>query len=66
MTDPVPTAPAATLGDLSGRLADDLLKLDGELSEVDQLITQAKSEATRHEASTRRRRREVRGARPER
>ena len=48
MTDPV--APAATLGDLSGRLADDLIKLDGELSEVDQLITQAKSEATRHEA----------------
>ena len=49
MTDPVPTAPAATIGDLSGRLADDLLKLDGELTEVDQLITQAKSEATRHE-----------------
>ena len=48
MTDPV--APAATLGDLSGRLADDLIKLDGELSEVDQLVTQAKSEATRHEA----------------
>ncbi len=49
MTDPAPIAPAATLGDLSGRLADDLLKLDGELNEVDQLITQAKSEATRHE-----------------
>lgn len=49
MTDPAPVAPAATLGDLSGRLADDLLKLDGELREVDQLITQAKSEATRHE-----------------
>ncbi len=48
MSDPV--APAATLGDLSGRLADDLIKLDGELSEVDQLVTQAKSEATRHEA----------------
>ena len=49
MTDPAPVAPAATLGDLSGRLADDLLKLDGELREVDQLVTQAKSEATRHE-----------------
>ena len=49
MTDPAPVAPAATLGDLSGRLADDLLKLDGELNEVDQLITQARSEATRHE-----------------
>jgi two-component system sensor histidine kinase DegS len=49
MTDPAPVAPPATIGDLSGRLADDLLKLDGELREVDQLITQAKSEATRHE-----------------
>jgi two-component system sensor histidine kinase DegS len=49
MTDPASTAPAPTLGDLSTRLADDLLKLDGELREVDQLITQAKSEATRHE-----------------
>lgn len=50
MTDPAPTAPAATLGDLSGRLADDLVKLDGELAEVDQLITQARTEAARHEA----------------
>jgi two-component system sensor histidine kinase DegS len=50
MTDPAPTAPAATLGDLSGRLADDLIKLDGELAEVDVLITQAKTEAARHEA----------------
>ena len=41
MTDPATTAPAATLGDLSGRLADDLVKLDGELAEVDSLITQA-------------------------
>jgi two-component system sensor histidine kinase DegS len=49
MTDPASTASAATLGDLSGRLTDDLLKLDGELNEVDQLIAQAKSEATRHE-----------------
>jgi two-component system sensor histidine kinase DegS len=50
MTDPAATAPAATLGDLSGRLADDLLKLDGELREVDSLVTQANTEATRHEA----------------
>ncbi|HUP55349.1 MAG TPA: hypothetical protein VM408_07565, partial [Methylomirabilota bacterium] len=50
MTEPVASAPAATLGDLSGRLADDLLKLDGELREVDQLVTQANTEATRHEA----------------
>jgi two-component system sensor histidine kinase DegS len=50
MTDPAPVAPPATLGDLSGRLADDLLKLDGELREVDQLVAQANAEATRHEA----------------
>jgi two-component system sensor histidine kinase DegS len=50
MTDPAATAPAATLGDLSGRLADDLLRLDGELREVDSLVTQANTEATRHEA----------------
>ena len=50
MTDPAATAPAATLGDLSSRLADDLLKLDGELREVDSLVTQANTEATRHEA----------------
>jgi two-component system, NarL family, sensor histidine kinase DegS len=49
MTDPATTAPAATLGDLSGRLADDLVRLDGELREVDSLVTQAKAEATRHE-----------------
>ena len=50
MTDPATTVPAATLGDLSGRLKDDLLTLDGELREVDQLVTQARAEATRHEA----------------
>jgi two-component system, NarL family, sensor histidine kinase DegS len=49
MTDPAATTPAATVGELSGRLADDLVKLDGELVEVDQLVTQAKAEATRHE-----------------
>jgi two-component system sensor histidine kinase DegS len=49
MTDPATTTPAATLGDLSGRLKDDLLTLDGELREVDTLVTQARAEATRHE-----------------
>ena len=49
MTDPAATAPATTLGELSGRLADDLVKLDGELREVDQLVAQAKTESTRHE-----------------
>jgi two-component system sensor histidine kinase DegS len=50
MTEPAATAPAATLGDLSGRLSEDLLKLDGELREVDQLVTQANAEAVRHAA----------------
>ena len=50
MTDPATTTSAVTVGDLAGRLADDLVRLDGELGEVDQLITQARSEATRHEA----------------
>ena len=50
MTDPATTAAAPTLGDLTTRLSDDLLKLDGELREVDQLVTQASAEATRHEA----------------
>jgi two-component system sensor histidine kinase DegS len=49
MTDPATTAPAATLGDLSGRLTDDLVTLDKELREVDQLVTQARAEGTRHE-----------------
>ncbi len=49
MADPATTAPAATLGDLSGRLKDDLVTLDGELREVDTLVTQARAEATRHE-----------------
>jgi two-component system sensor histidine kinase DegS len=49
MTDPATTAPAATLGDLSARLKDDLVTLDGELREVDTLVTQARAEATRHE-----------------
>ncbi len=41
---------AATIGELADRLSADLAKLDSELSEVDVLITQAKSEAGRHEA----------------
>jgi two-component system sensor histidine kinase DegS len=41
---------ANTIGELAARLSDDLAKLDNELSEVDVLITQAKSEAGRHEA----------------
>ena len=48
---PGKTATAAnTIGELAARLSDDLVKLDNELSEVDVLITQARSEAGRHEA----------------
>ncbi|MFP5343424.1 MAG: sensor histidine kinase [Candidatus Limnocylindria bacterium] len=44
------TAPAtATSGGLLERLGDDLLMLDRELSEIDLLVTQAKTEAARHE-----------------
>jgi two-component system sensor histidine kinase DegS len=42
--------PAATaLDGLTRRLEDDLVSLDRELGEVDLLVTQAKTEATRHE-----------------
>jgi two-component system, NarL family, sensor histidine kinase DegS len=43
------TAPT-TIGELAARLSEDLATLDNELSEVDVLITQARSEAGRHEA----------------
>jgi two-component system sensor histidine kinase DegS len=43
-------APAASLSDLSGRMADELAHLDTELEEVDLLASQAKTEAERHEA----------------
>src|SRR4051794_35574347 len=38
------------IADLPSRLRDDLLALDSELTEVDLLITQARTEAARHEA----------------
>ena len=47
-TDPA-TRPASGVEALSARLADDLLLLDKELSEIDLLISQAKTEAGRHE-----------------
>jgi hypothetical protein len=48
---PGKTATAAnTIGELAARLSEDLAKLNNELSEVDVLITQARSEAGRHEA----------------
>jgi two-component system sensor histidine kinase DegS len=48
MSEGTPTAPPS-LADLSSRLHDDLLALDSELTEVDLLITQARTEAGRHE-----------------
>ena len=50
MTDEAPAAPPPeTLPALSGRMADELARLDVELGEVDLLITQARTEAARHE-----------------
>ncbi len=50
----MPDAPAADptplgLASLTERLGDDLVTLDGELKEIDLLISQAKAEASRHE-----------------
>ncbi|OGO55582.1 MAG: hypothetical protein A2Z32_13940, partial [Chloroflexi bacterium RBG_16_69_14] len=49
MTDPASSPPPASLSELSGRMADDLARLDTELGEVDLLVTQARTEAARHE-----------------
>jgi len=50
MTDLAPaTAPPTSLPELTGRMADELTHLDTELGEVDLLIAQARTEATRHE-----------------
>ena len=50
MTDLAPALPPPTsLPELSGRMADELAHLDAELGEVDLLIAQARTEATRHE-----------------
>lgn len=46
-------APSETIADLGGlvtRLGDDLVVLDAELTEVDLLVDQARTEASRHEA----------------
>ena len=56
VTEPTPeppteptVAPPANLAELGVRLTDDVARLDDELVEVDLLITQAKTEAARHE-----------------
>ncbi len=48
VTDPA-TPPTSTVEVLSARLADDLATIDKELDEIDLLISQAKTEAGRHE-----------------
>lgn len=50
MPDETPAATAESPGDLTSRLAGDLATLDVELAEIDLLVTQAKTEAARHEA----------------
>jgi two-component system sensor histidine kinase DegS len=49
MADDTAAAPATGLEAFAGRLGDDLVTLDKELTEVDLLVTQAKAEAARHE-----------------
>jgi two-component system sensor histidine kinase DegS len=49
MANDTATQPASGVEALSTRLADDLITLDRELSEVDLLVAQAKAEAIRHE-----------------
>jgi two-component system sensor histidine kinase DegS len=50
MTDLAPSpTPPTSLPELSGRMADELAHLEAELEEVDLLITQARTEAARHE-----------------
>jgi two-component system sensor histidine kinase DegS len=51
MTDIAPAPPLpTTLPELSERMAETLAQLEGELAEVDLLIVQARTEATRHES----------------
>ena len=52
MTDQAPpqsVTPPASLPELAARMAEELAHLDAELVEVDLLVTQAKTEAARHE-----------------
>lgn len=50
MSDETPAEATESLGDLTSRLAGDLATLDVELAEIDLLVTQAKTEAARHES----------------
>ena len=49
MTDTASSPPPASLAEVSARMADELARLDVELGEVDLLVTQARTEAARHE-----------------
>ena len=50
MTDVAPAPPQpTTLPEISGRMAEELTQLESELTEIDLLISQARTEATRHE-----------------
>ncbi len=49
MTELAAAPPPTTLPELSARMADELARLDKELGEVDLLIAQATTEASRHE-----------------
>ena len=49
MTDPATTAPAR-LSELAARMSEEAVRLGIELGEVELLVTQARTEATRHEA----------------
>ncbi len=51
MTDPATTEPPApaSLSELSARMSEEAIRLDKELGEVELLISQARTEATRHE-----------------
>ena len=49
MAETASSPPPASLAEVTARMADELARLDTELGEVDLLITQAKTEAARHE-----------------
>ena len=50
MTDVAPSpSPPTSLPELSGKMADELAQLESELSEVEMLVEQARTEAARHE-----------------
>ena len=49
MSSVEPRATPDSLGELTARVTRDIATLDGELTEIDMLVTQARTEAERHE-----------------